>query len=52
MKIRKGVEEARIKKFLIQNDVPWYGNRLCVPNILDLKKELLKEACYLSLTTY
>ena len=44
MKIRKGAEEGRIKELQIQNDVLWYRNRLCVPNVLDIKKELLKEA--------
>jgi len=52
MRIRKGVLEGRIKEFLIQNDVLWYGNRFCVPNVLDLKKEPLKEAHNLALTTY
>jgi len=30
----------------------WYGNRLCIPNVLDLKKELLKEAYNSPLTTH
>ena len=29
----------------------WYGSRLCIPNVIDLKKELLKEAYNLTLTT-
>jgi len=52
MKIRKGVEEGRIKEFQIHNYVLWYGNRLYVPNELDLKKERLKEAHNLALTTH
>ena len=52
MKTRKGVEEGRIKEFEIQNDLLWYGNRLCVPNVLDLKNELLKEAYNSALTTH
>jgi len=44
MKIKKGMEEGKNKVFSIQNEVLWYGNRLCVPNITGLKKELLKEA--------
>jgi len=44
MKIRKGVEEGKNKEFSIQNEVLWYGNRLCVPNVIALKTDLLKEA--------
>ena len=44
MKIRKGIEEGRNKEFIVQNDVLWHGNRLCVPSMTALKKELLKEA--------
>jgi len=43
MKIRNGVEEGRNKEFLVQNEVLWHGNRLCVPNITAPKKELLAE---------
>ena len=43
-KIIKGVKEGKNKEFSIQNEVLWYGNRLCVPNITAFKKELLKEA--------
>jgi len=44
MKIRKGVEEGKNKEFSIQNEVLWYGNGLCVPNAIALKRESLKEA--------
>jgi len=44
MKIWKGVREGTIKEFYTQNNVLWYGNILYVPNELDLKKELSKEA--------
>ena len=52
MKIWKVAEEGKIKEFLIQNDVLWYGNRFYVTNILDLKKESLKEARNSALTTH
>ena len=39
-KIRKGVAEGRNKEFSIQNEVFWDESRLCVPNIIALKKEL------------
>ena len=52
MKIRKGVEEGRNKEFLVQNEVLWHGNRLFVPNITALKKELLAEVHSSTLTTH
>ena len=52
MKIRKGVEEEKNKEFTIQNEVLWHGNRVCVPNITSLKKELLKEAHNSALTAH
>jgi len=52
MKVRKGVEEEKNKEFSIQNEVPWRGNRLCVPSIIALKKELLKEAHNSTLATH
>ena len=52
MKIGKGLEEGRIKEFQVQNNVLRYGNKLCVPNVLDLKKQLLKEAHNSALTTH
>ena len=52
MTIRKGVEEGRNKEFLVQNEVLWHGNILCVPNITALKKELLAEAHNSTLTTH
>jgi len=52
MKIQKGVEEERNKDFTLREDVLWYRNRLCVPNALYLRKELLKEAHNFTLTTY
>ena len=52
MKIRKGVEEGKNKEFSIQNEVLWHGNRLCVPHITTLKKELLKEAHNSALATH
>jgi len=51
MKIRKGVEEGKNKEFSIQNKVLWHGNRLCVPNITALKKELLKQTHNFTLAT-
>jgi len=44
MKIKKGMEEGKNKVFSIKNEVLWYGDRLCVPNVTALKKELLKKA--------
>jgi len=52
IKIRKGVEEGRIKEFQIQKHVLWYKNRLCVPNVLGLKKELFRETHNSALTTH
>ena len=51
MKIRKGVQEGKNKELTIQNEVLWHGNRLCVPNITTLKKEL-KEAHNSTLVTH
>ena len=44
MKIRKVVEKGKNKEFSIQNAVLRHGNRLCVPNITAVKKELLKRS--------
>ena len=52
MRIRKDVEEGRNKEFSIQNEALWHGNRLHVPNITALKKELLKEAHNSTVTTH
>jgi len=52
MKIRIGVEEGKNKEFSIQNEVLWHGNRLCIPNITILKRELLKEAHNATLATH
>jgi len=52
MKIQKGVKEGRNKDFTLREDVLWYRNRLCVPNALNSRKELLKEAHDSTLTTY
>jgi len=52
LKIRKGVEEGKSKEIFIQNLVLWHRNRLCIPNITTLKKELLKEAHNSTLATH
>ena len=46
------MDEGKNKVFFIQNEVLWYGNRLCVPNITTLKKELLQEAHNSTLVVY
>ena len=43
-KLIKKVEEGFNQNFLLKDGVLWFQNRLCVPNNLELKKELLKEA--------
>ena len=52
LKIRKGVEEGKSKEIFIQNLVLWHRNRLCIPNITILKRELLKEAHNATLATH
>jgi len=52
MRIRESVKDGKNKEFSIQNEALWHGSRLCVPNIIALKKELLKDAHNSTLTTH
>jgi len=52
MKFSKKVEEGKGKAFSLKNEVLWFRDRLCVPNIPELKKELLKEANDSTLVTH
>jgi len=52
MKIKKSIEEGKSKDFALHGDMLWYYNRLCVPNVPNLRKELLKEAHDSTLTTH
>ena len=52
VKFSKKVEEGKGKDFSLRNGVLWLQDRLCVPNIPELKKELPKEAYDLTLITH
>jgi len=43
VKLSKKVEEGKVQDFSLKNGTLWFLNRLCVPNIPELK-DLLKEA--------
>ena len=44
MKIKKGVEEGKIKDFHLNKGALYFKGRLCVPKIAALKKDVMKEA--------
>ena len=52
MKIKKGVKEENIKDFHLKEGVLWFKGRLCVPNVAELKKEVMKEVHNPTFTTY
>jgi len=52
LKFCKRVEEGKGQEFSLKNKVLWFRDRLCVPNIPELNKELLKEAHDLTLVTH
>jgi len=52
MKLSKRVDEVKGPEFSFRNGVLWFRDRLCVPNILELKKKLPMEAHDLSPVTY
>jgi len=52
MKIKKGVEEGRIKDFHLKEGVLWFKGRLCVLNVVELKNEVMKEAHKSTFTTH
>jgi len=49
-KLVKKVEEGSIQDFTCKEGALWYRNRLCVPSVTELKRELLKEAMILLVT--
>jgi len=52
VKLIKKAEEGTSQYFLLKDGVLWFRNRLCVPNILELKRELLKESHDSTLVTH
>jgi len=44
VKFSKRVEEGKGQAFSLRNGMLWFRDCLCVPNIPELKKDLLKEA--------
>jgi len=52
VKLIKKEEEGFTQDFSIKDGVLWFRNRLCVPNNLALKKELLKKSHDSALTTH
>ena len=43
-KIMKKVQEGELKEFQIEGDVLRFGRRLCVPDVTEIKEEIMKEA--------
>ena len=52
VKLSKKVEEGKGEDFSFRNGVLWFRDRLCVPDMLELKKELLKESHDSTLVTH
>jgi len=52
MKIKKRIEEGRIKDFHLKEDVFWYKGISCVPNVVELKREVMKESHNSNFTTH
>ena len=48
----KKIEDGANKDFLLKDGLQWYRNHFCVPNINELKRELLKEAYDSTLVTH
>ena len=46
------MEEGKGQEFSLKNGVPWFCDRLCVPNVPVLKKKFLKEAHDSTLAAY
>jgi len=44
MKITKAVEEGKIRDFHLKEGVLWHKGRLCVLDVVELNKEVMKEA--------
>jgi len=44
VKIKKGVEKERIKDFKLVDGVLRFRGRLCIPNVEEIKKYILREA--------
>ena len=51
-KFSKKVEEGKGQDFSLRNSVLWFPDCLCMPNIPELKKKLLKEAHDSTLVTH
>ena len=51
-KLSKRVDEGKGQEFSLKNGMLWFQDRLCVPNIFELKKEILKEAHDSTLMTH
>ena len=52
VKLVKKLEEGSNQDFSFKDGVLWFRSRLCVPNDLELKKELLKESHDFAFTTH
>jgi len=44
VKLSNRVEEGKGQEFSLKNVVLWFRDRLCMPNVPELKREFLKEA--------
>jgi len=51
-KLSKKLEEGKGQESSLKNGMLWFGDRLCVPNIPQLKNNLLKEAHDSTLVTH
>ena len=51
MKFLKKVEEGKGQHFLLKDGVLMFRNQLCVPNIPELRRELLKDSHNSTLVT-
>jgi len=52
VKIKKGIEEGKIKDFHLNDEALWYKAGLCVPSVAELKRDVMKEAHNSAFTTH
>ena len=50
--MKKGVEEGKIKDSHLKEGVLWFKGSLCVVNVLELKKGVMKETYNSIFTTH
>ena len=50
--IQEKIQEGVVIDFIIENDVLKFGHRLCVPQVAELKDEIVREAHNTPYTMY